>query len=102
MTKRERLAIARAFQECKKYLWLGPGTVCPTGGSSFICHALGAWGEKSGTDPAREVIEARLGDCRTLESWLHEQGITSKKLTDEKVQAHRHAWVDLLIEEFSQ
>ena len=45
-------------------------------------------------------ISIRLGDSATMAEWLIKQGIPEYQLTHNRVQAHRHAWLQQLIEEF--
>lgn len=49
----------------------------------------------------RDMIEQRLFPCNTMESWLfRETYVPLKDLTPDRVQAHRLAWMNLLIKEF--
>ena len=76
----------------------------------FICHAISLAACKrfiTNDDyvRVRNIVEERLGRHDTLEGWLESKGVISRKhvLTDEDrdhIQAHRHAWMDLMIAEF--
>ena len=70
----------------------------------YICHAIERVGRYSEyRDPALAVIQARLGDVISLETWVMRNipGATYPVDKDE-MQAYRHRWLDALIEEFSQ
>ena len=96
----------------KTYLWDGkdPATPLP----SCICFAIkeaACDASKSATDDEasdiyelryvlRRRIAAHLAPYSTLAMWLHETaGVPYSALTDARVQAHRHAWLDMLIAE---
>ena len=74
-------------------------------GEMYICLAIEKVGGCS-DDAAQliEEIERRLtveGRTYTMQSWLGEVvGVPWNRLTVQAVQAHRHAWVDLLIAEY--
>ncbi len=71
---------------------------------TYICHAI----EKVGRfaryrDPALAVIQDRLGNVCSLESWVICNIPSIHFPVDEdEMQAYRHRWLDALIEEFSQ
>lgn len=102
-TKAQRQAIAAAFKAAKPRLWDGTGT---GKGSRFICWAI----DRAETDyivgsstaeAAKSVVLDRLGRSNSVEDWLLRKGVLSYQMTSAHVQAHRHAWLDKLIEEFS-
>lgn len=79
----------------------------------FICFAIDAAvpglsiiKQEQITNKAKEIIQSRLGEHDTLNSWLRSKGIEfsssglSYKEWCKKMQAHRSAWLDLLIAEF--
>lgn len=72
----------------------------------FICNAVSRVGKYNTHCAAiadhviNNIITARIGQG-TLGGWLMSQGVKKAELTYAKMQAHRHAWIDLLIEEFS-
>lgn len=80
------------------------------GQEKFICIAImtAAAATKRITvkdvDRCRLMIESRLEGCDTLEGWLVSKGcIPSNGWTHadkDRVQQHRHAWLDMLIAEF--
>jgi hypothetical protein len=52
-----------------------------------------------------EVVESRLEGAYTLEGWLNNQGCVPEhelcdRTTKDRIQAHRHAWLDQMIAEF--
>lgn len=100
MNKQERQGIADAFRACLPHLWDG---VSKSAGVTYICYALERCWSAHHRAAARRIIEKRLGDCESLDVWLCEQ-IGRKRFddefTDERMQAHRKAWVLRLIEEF--
>lgn len=99
-TKKQRVAIAAAFKAAKDLLWSGRGRI-PTGKEQWICHAL-AEVERSKPDAgmARVIVRDRLDGSTWLSGWLMLHGVAPRKLTNRRLQAHRHAWLDLLIKEF--
>ena len=82
-------------------------------GADYICHAISAgdtnnesyYPKSEAASKAVEIIEMRLGheyfDTLTLEEWLHKNGVPPYEITYKKMQAHRLAWLNMLIEEFS-
>ena len=105
-TKAQRAQFVRQLEACKPFLWDGKSS-WGLKQTRYICIAV-AYGAD---DPKlklkyavtlRREIERRLENTCTLGVWLRNQGIPIADLTDVRVQAHRHAWVDLLIEEFSK
>jgi len=78
--------------------------------SVYICHALVFANAETNTiycaytkivDIALSIINDRL-DGHTMASWLIAQGIPDDDLITERVQAHRVAWLKLLVEEFDK
>lgn len=94
-TKTQRRQIALAFRDAKSRLWDGKSTCFDK--EQWICHAIG-FGVSG--DLARGVVEARLGDAAFLTQWLEWQGVVFDRRDAARIQAHRHAWLDLLIKEF--
>lgn len=97
-TPAQRKQIAAAFRSARPFLWSGMGIKGP-GQTDAICFAI----EKAMHEAAKgaiDVISERLGAHAFLWSWLVEQGISRSDMTPERMQAHRHAWLDLLIKEF--
>ena len=105
-TKRDRKALVKALREGKKFLWDGRSPR-PPGQDRMICFAIGI-ANSSGcvSERARSLctnlISQRLDGCSGLRTWLRNQGIPESQITNERLQAHRHAWLDLLIAEFSE
>ena len=70
---------------------------------SYICYAL--CDKKIRTEvfiETRAMIESRLHPAISMGGWLRHNGVDIGDLTKPKLQAHRQAWLDQLIEEFSQ
>jgi len=80
------------------------------GKEKFICLAISTSQRKTNMsieDAARceHMVSSRLGFEYTLEGWLTVRGcIPVDFLTDyaaqDRIQAHRHAWIDSMITEF--
>lgn len=104
-TKRDRKALVKAFREGKKLLWDGrSGTHNPM--DAMICFTIGRAQSKGLVSDqaytlATNLIDQRLAGSCGMRSWLRNQGIPEREITNERMQAHRHAWLDLLIAEFS-
>ena len=115
MNKKQRKEIALVLELSKKYLWDG---VCqyyagygnmeciPTGNTEYICHALDKASNnnleyRDSVEKIKSIISKRLGKYETLIEWLKENGVDNVNLTYLNVQAHRLAWINLLIKEFS-
>lgn len=97
-TKKQRRGIAEAFRAAKARLWDGNGS-WPFDRDRYICRALENCGHPS-KKVAKEIIRTRLRGAPSLGWWLSEvHGIDG---TQSQLQAHRHAWLDKLIEEFEQ
>lgn len=103
MNKKERQGIADAFRACLPYLWNGID-VRFGNSSKFICYAL----ERSyspGRLMARKVVEKRLENWKVLSDWLRIQIGEDRyqaEANEQRMQAHRKAWVLQLIKEFEQ
>lgn len=77
----------------------------------YICHAINEANRQGRISPeaaeeAKMVISKRLHSCNTLESWLiYNGGIPFDQVSSVegryKLQVTWHAWIDSLIEEFS-
>jgi len=96
--------IAAGFAAAKKYLWDG---VYPQTLPEHICFAIDKATNKreitvNTRNACKNVIASRLDDCASVKSWLKSKGVTITEDDEPKLQAHRHAWLDLLIKEFSK
>lgn len=102
-TTAQRRDIADAFREAREVLGARR--------NGYICVTLDKHCYSSGRELAKEVVEDRMqlgtkyhrGVC--LQQWLHaEHGIDldCTYTTLGKLHAYRLAWLDALIEEFSQ
>jgi hypothetical protein len=82
----------------------------------YICHAIdSADGAKyseclilpsrptKGATLAKAMIAKRLHPSISLDGWLeHSRGVNKEDLTWKNMQKHRHAWLKMLIKEFSK
>ena len=99
--------IAKAFINAVPWLRNDDPGEYSIGKHQFICHAIEAGnGRRDGRDnvsaagiAAKKIISGRLGGCSTLNSWLSLQGIDWEL---GNIQVYRHAWLQLLIEEFER
>jgi hypothetical protein len=82
-----------------------------SGKEKFICIAIttAAAHTKRITEEDRSrctaIVESRLEGTYTMEGWLVDRGCIPEyelcdRATKDRIQAHRHAWVDMLIAEF--
>jgi len=84
------------------------------GKSQYICHSIG-YGNSNGkllyttygsiAREAVQIVESRTmvdGENKTLLGWLVCKGIPEEDLTFDRVQAHRLAWLKMLVEEFDK
>ena len=99
--------IAAGFAAAKQYLWDGVSFQNPFYLPIHICTALcRASDRRKITVKVRkhcqEIITQRIDRHPTFESWLISAGVKNTEITRQRVQAHRHAWLDLLIKEFSE
>ena len=99
--------IAAGFSAAKQYLWDGMSPQIPVSSPMHICIALRRASDKGKITAkvrkrCQEIIAQRIGDRGALESWLRFKGIKNTELTRQRMQAYRHAWLDLLIKEFSE
>lgn len=99
--------IAAGFAAAKKYLWDGASPQIFFYLPEHICMAIDKATNKreitvNTRNACKNVIASRLNNCLTLSGWLKSQGVTITEADKPKLQAHRHAWLDLLIKEFSK
>ena len=99
--------IAAGFAAAKEYLWDGVSSQIPVYLPIHICIALFfASNRRKITVKVRkhcqEIITQRLDRQPTFESWLISVGVKNTEITHQRMQAHRQAWLDLLIKEFSE
>jgi ribosomal protein L16/L10AE len=102
---------SEVFKRAKQHLAKNFTEMCNTGKEKFICIAIytAAGHSKRVTDRdverCRNIVESRLEGKETIESWLVTQGCVPEhnlcdRSTKDRIQAHRHAWLDMLIAEF--
>jgi hypothetical protein len=103
-TKKQRKAFVRLLKAAKGSLWDGtPGIY---GKHTYICLSVreaqldGVCLLKDSKALCDE-IDRRMAPHITLRQWLKSQGIPTEELDFIPLQAHRLAWINLLIKEFS-
>ena len=107
MNKVLRKQVHAALKASKRWLSKGDDTY-EFGVTDYICIALAIVGDDNpdhyiGAEKAKRIIAKRLDGCYALDTWLNLRGISFGNLNDYKMmQAHRHAWLDMLIKEFSE
>ena len=99
--------IAAGFAAAKQYLWDGLSSQTPVYMPKHICAAIDKAARKRKItvktgDACKKVIASRLNNSITFEGWLIRKSVTITEADIPKVQAHRQAWLDLLIKEFSE
>ena len=99
--------IAAGFAAAKEYLWDGRSSQILGCLHIHICTAVSQASVKRKItvkvrNRCQEIIAQRIDRLNTLESWLNSKGIKNAELTHQRMQAYRHAWLDLLIKEFSE
>jgi hypothetical protein len=99
-------AIASMLRAAKKELSPKRNPYC--GKCTYICNAVDRAAKKAGKIGigkyiTKEIIAVRLGGTigKTLDGWLDEQGVPCEDRTTAAMQEYRHAWLDMLIKEFS-
>jgi hypothetical protein len=103
---------SEVFTRAKRCLAMDYSETCnaPTK-EKFICIAItvAAANCKRITDEdverCEDVIKSRMDGEYTLEGWLNDRGCVrvqelGDRTTKDRIQAHRHAWLELLIAEF--
>ena len=96
-TAAERAQFVVLLKAAKLRLW--EGVVGQGRRALCICNAIP---NRGGASQLRAEITRRLDGHLIFSFWLdHQRGVNKKDLTCANIQAHRHAWVDLLIAEFS-
>ena len=107
MNKVLRKQVHEALKASKRWLSKGDATY-EFGVTDYICIALAIVADDNpdhyiGAEKAKRIIAKRLDGCYALDTWLSLKGIPHNDLNDyNRMQAHRHAWLDMLIKEFSK
>jgi hypothetical protein len=113
MNKTKRKQIHTALVNAVAHL-AGPRTnPYSTKKEEYICFAIGAGNIKNldggysaytpGAMAAKRIIESRLSPFSSLDCWLERDiNIPGVELNWKNMQKHRHAWLKLLIKEFSK
>lgn len=104
--------VAEALRAAKRYLGRSHRSVWTPNKERFICYAIEVAYERGFTtaeaaELARRMIAHRLGGAfYTLEGFVRTHttsyySLSAAALVD-KMQKHRHAWLDQLIDEFTR
>jgi hypothetical protein len=93
--EKTNMKTSTVLTEAKKLLWNGYGPL--DGKPAHICLAIISVDNKS---KALKEIQRRLGKSISLSVWLFDKGIEYKEMSRRKLQAHRLAWMNLLIDEY--
>ena len=100
------------FKRAKKQLATTYGEVGyynSAGKEQFICIALWTAAERTkritvkDVERCEDILASRLEGAHTLEAWLLDKGCIPfgwTTSTRDRIQQHRHAWLDMLIAEF--
>jgi hypothetical protein len=102
---------SRVFKRAKEHLAKDFSEACNTSKKKFICIAIitaSAYSKRitdRDIERCTDIVESRLEEEVTLEDWLESKGCVGNYLmrdlaTKDRMQEHRHAWLDLLIAEF--
>ena len=102
---------SEVFKRTKQHLAKDFSETCNTSKEKFICIAIttaSAYSKRitdKDVERCRDIVESRLEHTYTLESWLESKRCINSyslcgRTTKDRIQEHRHAWLDLLIAEF--
>ena len=94
--------IALVFREAKKDLHIGANASLHK--SKYICLAIDGRVNLpiEHRKAALAIIKERLEDKYTLAEWLASKGVSYEDMTDARLHAHRHKWLNSLSKEFSK
>lgn len=92
--------IALVFREAKKDLRISSSLHA----SKYICISIKGRVNLpiEHREAAIAIIGERLEGEHTLENWLASKGVSYEDMTDTRLHAHRHIWLNKLIKEFSK
>ena len=102
---------SEVFTRAKQHLAKDFTEMCNTGKVKFICIAIttaAAYTKRMTVADVKrctKIVASRLEHDYTMEGWLESRGCLNSyflcdRATKDRIQAHRHAWLDLLIAEF--
>ena len=105
--KKQRLGIAKVLRSAKRHLARDFDELSDPGKEEYICYALSNGWDTVAIHQARCLIEERIAPWVSFDIWLQYQpGMVGFDYRSEtirtRIQEHRHAWVDMLIKEFSK
>jgi hypothetical protein len=104
---------SEVFKRAKRCLAMDYSETCNTPTKEkFICIAITTAAAYTKRMTSRDIerctgiVESRLEYAATLGGWLADRGCVARdyylteRTTKDRIQAHRHAWLDSLIAEF--
>lgn len=94
--------IVATLKAAKEHLWDGLNKPIPCDKERYICFAVEMADQSDVGMKVVAIIESRLAPNVSMAGWLYSRGVSEEDATHERLQKHRHAWLDLLIEEFSK
>lgn len=98
-SKATRKRFVALLREAKEKLW--DGLTNRHGKEQYICFAI--TGDGAAPSHLKDEIHRRLEGYASLGSWLEIRiGRHLEHIPTPQLQAHRLAWINLMIEEFSQ
>jgi hypothetical protein len=103
---------SEVFKRAKQHLANDFTEVQYSSKEKFICIAIttaSAYNKRitdRDVERCTEIVESRIQGMYTLESWLESKGCVNNYFlcdhaTKDRIQEHRHAWLDALIAEFA-
>ena len=102
-TKKQKKLMVKQLKRAKDNLWDGKEKYSKK--ERFVCLAIlfstAADDKACYSRLLRDEIARRL-EYKTLITWLSHQGVNHYDMTVERLQAYRLAWINNMIEEFSQ
>ena len=99
MNKKDRAIVRKTLTACLPHLWDGKSGLCNK--RTYICFAINDGAKDlNARDITRAVIWERIHPYNTVIGWVQNQGIKTGG-SARKQQAYRKAWVESMIEEFS-
>jgi len=95
--------VATAFKMAKRHLArTDKEVIFSLNKRRYICHALNLT-LSPGRYAAMRIVQARLwgmGQLVSLEDWLHWNKVPYAAQPVDRLQLHRHTWLNMLIKEF--
>lgn len=102
-TKKQKQLMVEQLEKAKDTLWDGKEKYSSK--ESLVCMAIlfsTSVDDRAGYSRLLRNEIARRLEYKTLRMWLAYQGVSYDDMTNERIQAYRLAWINNMIEEFSQ